>query len=169
MKGLLTFYRIISFILLPIAGILGFFGLFALISALANPAFLLGVFMLACIVIYTFTSFSFLSKGITRQLPCKPSLRDWIRVNAFVSLAFAVLSLSQGFTYLGNAAMQKQVLDMGMSMAAQSSAQASFSRQYLSQIMNGTIYFMIFLATVLFIHIFITFRLLRQYKYLFEK
>jgi hypothetical protein len=107
MKGIIAFYRIISFILLPVAGILGFFGLFALMAAVANPSFLLGVFMLACIVIYTFCSFSFLSKGILGNRPCKPSLRDWIRVNAFVSLAFAVLSLGQGFAYLGNAAMQK--------------------------------------------------------------
>ncbi len=169
MKDLLIFYRILSFILLPIAALMGIFGLFALFAALANPAFLFGVFMLVCIVIYVFTSFNFLSKGIISQAPCKPTLRDWIKVNAYVSIVFALLSLLQGFSYFKDPVMQKQVLDQGMTMVSQSTVPASISREYLTKIFNGTVIFMLFLGIILLIHIFLTFRLLVEYKKVFDR
>ena len=128
MKNQILFYLILTFIFLPIAAVLGFFGLFALMGELANPAFLLGVFMLACIVIYTYTSFTFFSKAILRKTICKPSLRDWIKVNAYVSIAFAVLSLLKGFSYCSSAARQKQGLDQGLAMASQPPMPARFQR-----------------------------------------
>ncbi len=168
MKGLLSFYRILSFILLPIAALIALFGFFALLAALSNPGFLLGVFMLAGIVIYVFTSYSFLSKGIIAGGRCKPSLRDWIRVNAFVSIAFAVLSFIQGLVFLSDKSFQKQAQDMGMSMAAHSTHNAPITAEYITQVMRGTIYVMFALAVLLLVHISLTFRLMRQHKEVFE-
>ena len=89
----LTVFRILTFILLPIASLFGVMDLMILPSALANPAILLIVFVLAAFVIYTFTSLRFLTKGIDIGRPCKPSLRDWIRVNAFASSFMGIMFL----------------------------------------------------------------------------
>src|SRR3954470_1418467 len=102
MKALLIVYRLLTFILLPIAAILGFLDISLLLLALANPAALLPVFAIACIVIYVFTSFFFLIKGILGGMQCKPSLRDWIRVNAFVSIAFCSLGILEYITLINN-------------------------------------------------------------------
>lgn len=159
-------YRILTYILVPVAAFLGFFTVLALFAALVNPAVLIGVFMLACIVIYTFSSLSFLNKGIIKKLPCKPSLRDWIRVNAFVSLLFASLSLFQSASLLSNPVSLQQALDAAIS--SQPNLPASLTPQLIKSVMSGSLYFMLFLSIILLIHIFFTFRLLPQYKQVFS-
>ncbi|MGI8952683.1 MAG: hypothetical protein ACR2FN_14000 [Chitinophagaceae bacterium] len=166
MKTLLIIYRIISFILLPIAAILALIDIFALFAALANPEFLLGVFMLACIIIYTIASFIFLIKGIQNAKHCKPSLRDWIRVNAFVSLAFVVISLSSSVQYLTDAALRQKAVDQTISM--QSSMPAGITKEFYTRFITGTLYFMLAYAVLLLAHIFISFILLKRYKNVFE-
>jgi hypothetical protein len=161
-----TIYRILTYILVPIAALLGFFDLIALFAALANPAVLIGVFMMACIVIYTFCALSFLNRGIIAHRPCKPSLRDWIRVNAFVSLLFASLSLIQSVTLVSNSAVLGQTIDAAM--PTQTSLPAGVTREMLESFMRGSLYFMLMLSIILIIHIIITFRLLRKYSYLFD-
>ena len=52
---------------------------------MANPSALILVFILACLVIYTFASFRFLKGGIEKELPQPLKLKDWIKVNAYVS------------------------------------------------------------------------------------
>jgi hypothetical protein len=89
----LTIFRVLTFILLPIAAVFGFMDLLFLLSALANPALFLIVFILGAFVIYTFVSLQFLTRGIDSGRQCKPGLRDWIRVNAFVSLFMGVMFL----------------------------------------------------------------------------
>src|SRR5437764_1519642 len=102
MKSLLIVYRLLTFILLPIAVIIGIVDITVLSLALATPSALLLVFAIACIVIYVFTSFSFLTNGIIGGRQCKPSLRDWIRVNAFVSIALSSLGIIDYITILSN-------------------------------------------------------------------
>jgi len=168
MKGIIIFYRLITYILLPVAALLSFFGLFALIAAISNPALLLGVFMIAGIVIYTFTGFSFLSKGILEGKKCKPSLRDWIRVNAFVTIAFAFLSLSNAFMYFNDPNLFKDAMDNAAVVMHQFQGYKNISPEYMLQMMKATLYFMMVYSILLLIHIFITFRLLKQYAALFS-
>src|SRR3954453_10388601 len=114
MKTMLVVYRILTFILLPIAALMGFIDISLLLMALANPAALLPVFAIACIVIYIFTSLSFLTKGITDGRQCKPSLRDWIRVNAYVSIAFGGLGIIEYITLLKNKNIAAEVIKQAM-------------------------------------------------------
>lgn len=165
MKGLIL-YRILTFILVPIAAILSLFALMAVLVALSNPALLLGAFMLACMIIYIFCSFKFLNKGILANQPCKHSLRDWIRVNAFVTIAFAFLSLFQSTALLSDPKLLHDTITGRL--PTQSELPSSISVESLKNTMIGTLYFMVFLSVVLIIHIFITFRLLKVYKYLFD-
>jgi hypothetical protein len=44
------------------------------------------VFVIACLVIYTFASFKFLKQGVEKEQELSSRLKDWIKVNAYVSL-----------------------------------------------------------------------------------
>ena len=80
-----TFYKVLTYILIPIALFLGFIDTLLLMAALINPASLIYVFILACFVIYTFVSFKFFRQGVQNEQPLKKNLKDWIKVNAIVS------------------------------------------------------------------------------------
>ena len=60
-------------------------------AALANPTMLLPIFMLVGVAIYTFISFYFLVKGIDGRHKLTRSVKDWIKVNAVVTVVFALL------------------------------------------------------------------------------
>src|SRR5436309_5555010 len=102
MNALLIVYRLLSFVLLPIAVIIGILDIPLFLLALANPAALLPVFALTCIVIYVFTFFTFFIKCILVGRQCKQSLRDWIRVNAFVSIADSGLGVIDYISLISN-------------------------------------------------------------------
>ncbi len=165
MKGLVV-YRILTGILVPIAAMLAFFDVLALTTALANPALLIGCFMLACVVIYTFTSRTFLRKGIEAGAPCKHSLKDWIKVNAYVSLVFSFLTLFQAILILSNNSLLSQAMEQAMS--AQMGMPNELSHEMIIKMMNGILYFMIFLSLILLVHIFIGFKLLKTYSHIFD-
>lgn len=165
MKTLLIVYRILTFILLPIAAILGFMDVSLVLIALANPAALLPVFAIACIVIYVFTSLSFLTKGILGGKPCKPSLRDWIRVNAFVSIAFSALGIIEYVTLLSNKSVAGEVIKQAMQ---QQSIPAGMTNAQLEQVLLSFLFFFFIFSVLLIAHIVMTFRLLKQFDYLFK-
>ena len=165
MKTLTIVYRILTFILLPIAAIFGFIDLSLLLMALANPAALLPVFAIACIVIYVFTSLSFLVKGIMGGRKCKPSLRDWIRVNAFVSIAFSGLGIIEYISLLNNKTVLGEVVKQAMQ---QQSVPAGMTSGQLEQILLSFLLFFFIFSVLLIIHIYMTFRLLKQFDYLFK-
>ncbi len=85
MPASLKLYRILSYILMPIALLFAFIDTAFLITALANLGVLIFVFAIACLVIYTFASFSFLKRGIEKEQHQSAKLKDWIKVNAYVS------------------------------------------------------------------------------------
>jgi len=93
MKEKLVVYRLITFILLPIAG-LNAISLIGLLPALAgNPLLLIGAFLQFAIVAYTFASFIFFTKGVLNGKVLKPILKDWVKLNGFITLVFAGLVL----------------------------------------------------------------------------
>ncbi|TKK67801.1 hypothetical protein FC093_13715 [Ilyomonas limi] len=165
MKTLLIVYRVLTFILLPIAAIFGFIDLSLLLMALANPAALLPVFAIACIVIYVFTSLSFLTKGIIGGRKCKPSLRDWIRVNAFVSIAFSALGIIEYITLINNKTVASEVIKQAMQ---HQTIPAGMSTAQLEQMLLSFLLFFFIFSVLLIIHIYMTFRLLKQFNYLFK-
>jgi hypothetical protein len=161
----LSLYKILSFILLPIAVILGVFVIISIFISLANPALLIGTFMLACIVLYVFTSFRFLMRGVTEQQPCKPSLREWIKVNAYVSIVFCVMSLFQTIALLAQPSLITNVLSQQPELEAQ--LPENTSTDFLIRVMKITLYFTLALSVILLLHIILTFRLLKQFKHIF--
>ena len=81
----LKLYTVLTYILIPIALFFGFLDVLILFSSLANPSALIMVFIIACLVIYTFSSYKFLKMGLEREIVQTLKLKDWIKVNAYVS------------------------------------------------------------------------------------
>lgn len=98
----LTIFKVLTYLLVPFALLFAFMDILFILSAFANPAILLVAFMFTAFVIYVFTSLKFFNRSIQHGLPSKAQLKDWIKVNAYVSLflgsIFFINSLSIFFT-----------------------------------------------------------------------
>ncbi len=164
----LTFYRVLSYILLPIAGLFGLMAVIALLLSLVNPALLLGTFMLSAVVIYVFTSFSFYNKGVMSAKPCKSKLKDWIKVNAYVAIVFASLSLFQAVGLLSDPTILNEAIKQSTQMQQKMGAM-TVAPELMLKVTKGILIFMMVFATLLVIHIIITFRLLKMYKHVFDE
>ncbi|MCW3087745.1 MAG: hypothetical protein JWQ78_1131 [Sediminibacterium sp.] len=163
----LTLFRILTFILLPIASLFAIMDLMMLGTALANPAFLLIVFIFAAFVIYTFSSLKFLTKGIDTGRPCAASLRDWIRVNAFVSIGMGVICLLNAVSvFLVSDVQLRQYL--AQVLEKQPNVPPMLNLDLFLRIMKIAAGFMLFTSIILLAHIFLNFRVMKQYRHLFQ-
>lgn len=164
----LTLFRILTFTLLPIAAMFGFMDLLFLMVALANPAMLLIVFILAAFVIYTFTSLHFLTKGIDTGKPCKSSLRDWIRVNAFVSVFMGIMFLMNVLSvFFTNDVTLREYL--AKALETQTNVPPMLNIDLFVKVMKWAAWVMLFISIALLTHIFLNFRIMKQYNYLFKE
>ena len=164
----LTIFRILTFVLLPIAALFAVIDFFMLLTALANPAMLFIVFVMAGFVIYSFASLRFLTKGIDLNKPCKPSLKDWIKVNGYVSIFLGVSFLMNAFTvFFTIEANLRQILNQFLEQ--QPTVPAMLTPELFIYMMKIAAWFLFFISVVLLAHIPINFRMLKQYGYLFEE
>ena len=160
---MITFvYRLLTYALLPVAALLGLGALMFLMMALAQPALFLPVFTTAATVIYIVASLIFLQTAIVGNKACKKSLRDWIRVNAFVAIVVAAGSLMQGISLLRDPAVVKAMEEQYSAMAAQSGNDAPLPFD-MAVLMRAVAWFVIGFAVALITHILLGFRLLKQY------
>jgi hypothetical protein len=159
-------YKIISYILLPFAGILGMLALFALLAGLMNILFLLQGLIISFIVIYIILSFIFLIKGIMQNKSCNPSMRKWIRTTGIITTLLALNMLFDSFYLLfkpfalSNAIAQMQLSQKDM---------PAIDSHVVTSLMNGILYVMIFFATTLIIHYIETAKFLKIYSSVFDK
>ena len=159
-------YRVVSYILLGIAGILSLFDLIGLLVSLANPAGFLGVFILTGVIIYTATSFYFSREGVQKGRVLKKSLRDWIRVNAFVAIFFGVMSIADCITFLAQPKMVDDVYKEMIRMQP-AYAKAGVTKESLAHLLNGVIIFLVIYCVLLLAHIVVTFALLKKNRQVF--
>lgn len=164
MRSLLL-YRILTYILLAVAGFFALMLLSILPAALANPIMLLPVFLLACLILYSYTSSRFLHRGIYGGQYCKPQLRDLIRVNSFFSMGMAVFLLMQAIMLLGNPQLREEVANQALDTMP---AEAKLSREGIISLLRFIERFFLIYGISLLTHIIITYRLLRQYRQVFE-
>ncbi len=161
-------YIVLSYILLPVALFFGFLDSILFFSALANPSAMILVFAMACIVIYSFTSFKFLKLGIEREQPQTTKLKDWIKVNAYVSLfMFSLIFLNAVSILISNDATLKGFVDEFLQQ--QSGLPPEFNSQFVLKIMRTASYFLFVIGAVGILHIRLTLKLVKEYDYLFEK
>lgn len=165
----LTIFRILTYTLVPIAGIFVFFDIIFILYGLAslNPLILLVAFILSSFLIYTYTSLRFLTKGIDSKRLCNPSLRKWIRANAFVSLFMCVNFLSSTVKVLSsdNATIAK---DYALLKDMQPNMPPMLNAELYVNMMRMMSWFTLFLGIVLLVHIAINFRLMKQYQHVFD-
>lgn len=164
MKNLIV-YRIITYVLLAIGGFLALMILAMLLAALANPMLLLPIFLLTCVIVYTYCSFRFLSRGIDAHMYCRPSLRDLIRVNGYGTLGFATLTLLQCLMLINNPNTLNEVMDQALSMQKE---QVEGMEEMMISFMHYTIRFLLIYSVLLLLHVFMTFRLIRQHADAFD-
>ena len=153
-------YLVLSYILIPIALFFGFMDSILLISALANPSAMILVFAMACIVIYSFTSFKFLKLGIEREQTQTTKLKDWIKVNAYVSFLNAVSILLSSDVIL--------IKFIDEFLAQQSGLPPEMNSQFVLKTLRVAAYFLFVIGAVGILHIRMTLRLVKEYDYLFE-
>ncbi|KYP13077.1 hypothetical protein [Flavihumibacter sp. CACIAM 22H1] len=161
----LTVYRILTYVLLAIAGFLSLLLIGMLLAALVNPVLLLQVFLLACVIIYSYCSFRFLNRGIDAHLYCRPSLRDLIRVNGYGTLAFASLNLVVSCTLLVRPGMLNEVAEQALSMQKE---QVEGMEEMMINYMKYTLRFLLFYSAALLVHVYMSFRLIRLHADAFD-
>jgi hypothetical protein len=138
-----------------------------LISALANPSAMILVFAMACIVIYSFTSFKFLKLGIEREQILTSKLKDWIKVNAYVSLLmFSLIFLNAVSILLSNDVTLIVFIDEFL--AQQSGLPPEFNSQFVLKMMRVAAYFLFVIGAVGILHIRMTLKFVKEYDHLFE-
>ena len=147
---------------MPIAILLGLVDIAAISSALSNPAMLLPLFIIAAVVMYTFSSYRFYRSGINGDKTFPKKNKDFIKVNGFVALGFSSLSLIQGVVVMSSKKAINEVIDNLVKMAQ--------VQAYSLSIVQATKYtyislsISIFISIVLISHILICFNLLKKYE-----
>lgn len=164
----LKLYKILSFVLLPIGALFGVFCLFSLLLVMANFSVLLPLFIVAATVIYIFSSFTFLYKAILQNIQCKESLKDLIKVNAYVTILFASMCTLQFFTFKSNPHLLNDLLNQAMEMQKAKQMPTPASTQQMFGVFNGVLYCMLVIAVLLFSHITLTFAMLKRFSERFD-
>ena len=162
----LTIYKILSFILLPIGALLGLMGLFGIISGLGNPYLLLIAFITLCTSIYIFSSFLFVYNSLMRDKQSNPTLKDWIKVNAYVSLFISSSCIIDFVTLKSKPSLIKDTINQMMAM------KKSFPPEFISmipQLINFVLYFFLVFGLILFLHITYSLTLIKTKRHYFEE
>lgn len=162
----LTIFRILGFLLLPFAILLGGAGLLMLLAALARPQVLLYVFITAGFVFYLFSCLRFVAKHIEPERPAKTSMRDWIRVNSFVAGALALNSI---YSFINSMRITQAEVKEGFDLLKE--AQPNFSAisfDLYTSVMQFAAYLSLAFGSILLIHILMSVKVLKKYGYLFS-
>jgi hypothetical protein len=166
----LKIYRVLSFILLPFAAFLSLNLIGSLLASLSNPLLLLTTFIMACAPVYIFTSSWFFFNCIRKDKKCKPSLKDWIKVNAVVTLVFIAFMLLSciGFLFLfNNPTVFNEIMSKMPSRQMPGMQQLNVTQ--VLQVMKVFASIMLPFSLILLVHIIFTFRFIKIYGYLFEE
>jgi hypothetical protein len=149
--------------MIPIALLFGLMGIIIFFMALSsNPAFLLIAFALICYVIYCITSLQFLVKVMMQQRNVNATLKDWIKVNAYGTAFIAamfMLSAIQSFN-TSDITLRQQLSQM---LETQPQLGAQISVDVLYKMFKGVSAFLFVIGAISITHVFIGFKLMKQY------
>jgi len=163
----LKLYTVLSYILIPIALFFAFLDMALLLSSLANASVLIMVFIIACLVIYTFASFKFLKAGIEKEIAQTAKLKDWIKVNAYVSFFLCSLFFINAISVLisSDLVLLKFIDEF---LESQPGIPKELTSALMLSLIKGVSVFLLVTGIVGLMHIRTSLRLLKQYAYLFE-
>ena len=163
----LKLYTVLTYILIPIALFFGFLDVLILFSSLANPSALIMVFIIACLVIYTFSSYKFLKMGLEREIVQTSKLKDWIKVNAYVSFFLCSLFFVNSISVLvsTNAVLLKFIDEF---LQQQPNMPKEITNALVLSILKGVSVLLLVTGIIGIVHIRTTLRLVKQNDHLFE-
>ena len=155
MKSMIVLYRILSIIVNIAAVFLALSLLMSIPVLITSPLNLLSAFMLACIVLYAWYCNRFYRTVGLQQQDVKTSLRDLLRVNGIVTLIYSVF-INAGMTMFIKKPdlLLEQLQKMGVTVQQST--------------MLVMLYVLLVFGVVLFVHVFLTFRLIRKYIAFFK-
>jgi hypothetical protein len=157
-------YRILSFFINLFAFFIAF-ALFIIIPvSLAVPAMWLPVFLLVAIVLYAWFSTRFRVLVLMRRQTVKHSLRDWIRVNGFVAIAFSFLNILSTISLLRNPALFINAMQEMMNQFDN-----KLNNGITAENVNTLAVIMLIYFTGLFIHVLWTFALMKKHQEYFQQ
>jgi len=166
------FYKGASYVVMFFASLFCLMLLFILPFAFAEPALLLGVFIMSGVVLYSFSSFRFMKKGLGEGQVFRIRFKDFIKVNAFVVLFFVL----QSFVGITDILLQKELLtrlvDTILSQNSESFSQLTpaqlkdLKKELISSVQIVIWVFLLY-AAILATHVIYTFRLLKKNNHLF--
>ena len=161
----LTLYRIFSFLLIPMAIIFAIMVIFLIGTSFSNPSMLFPLFMIACIAIYSFAALRFLIKGIDGKKYLSRRFKDWLKVNAYVSIVFAVLMISECVIFILHPSIMQQLVNEQMKTAKMP---APISNEDIFRYLQVITYFFLAYAIVLFVRVLMSLHYTKLYNYLFQ-
>lgn len=161
----MTLYRIATYILLAAAGLIALPVVLLIPAALGNPLMLVSLVIGAALVIYSYTSYRFLKMGVMEYFYCKPSLRTLIKVSSYISVGIAVLSVVEAIMMLAQPAKLRMHVEESLK---QLPADAAVNEQFYTNFIMATPWIMLAYYLILIPHIFYTWKLLKQYRQVFN-
>ncbi|WP_447642674.1 MULTISPECIES: hypothetical protein [Chitinophagaceae] len=168
---MIQLYKILTFILQPIGFIILMMSMSTLVMAMSAPQLLIAGAVGICVFLYTFFAFRFTVKAVVANQPVKTNLKDWIKVNSFVTLIQGVLMLFSVVMVLF--IMPKTTLDEALKttydmVATQSSTNDLMNFPVFVQTMRTTFAVVGIIELVLLIHVFLSWRMLKGYREYFS-
>ncbi|HYJ64853.1 MAG TPA: hypothetical protein VEV62_13990 [Parafilimonas sp.] len=160
----LIIYRLLSFLLAPIAVLFSISALLLIGTALSNPAMLFPLFLIICIAIYSFASLHFLIKGIDGSKYLGKSSKDWLKVNAYACIIFILIIISEFIVFIMHPEMLQQII----AQAKQSNSGLNLNEKEFHDFASKILYLLLAYALVLLTHVLMSFQYIRQYSYLFQ-
>jgi hypothetical protein len=165
-------YLIASYLLIVFAAFFTLMLLFVLPFAFAEPALLFGFFILTGVVLYSFSSFQFIKKGLEKGQILKARHKDFIKVNGYVVFFFVIQSFVGITDLLMKQAMLDQVVETILSQnkesfSALSPMQIKELKVQLISSLHVVMWVFLGYAVILALHVIYTFRLLKKNNHLF--
>lgn len=161
----IAIYRVLSFLLLPVALVFGMSVLVFIRAAIENPSLLFPLFFIACVAIYTFASFNFLIRGIDGKNKIGKSSKEWLIVNAIVSILYALMAIAQRFLLMNHPEITAEYATQFKTNLGNNS---NITEEVFIRYINGVSYFLLVYGIILFTHIIISFQYIRQYIHVFQ-
>jgi len=159
---LIKLYKPLTYFLVLPTAIIALFSFVGFFIAIANPPFLLDVFITACAVVYFISAFIFFWRTLICQKTCKKIIKDLIKINGFIAILFAVKIIVAFVALLVDSNLLKAGIEEAMAQNT-----ASFPPTVTKEmIIKFAMFFMGLItlyATVLLVHIIVSFRLVKEF------
>jgi hypothetical protein len=164
-KGLVALYRISGILVSLFAYIALFICVWALFSGAPGP-FLIVTFLAACLVIYSVLSAMFGRMVLMMQQPIRATLKDWIKINDYISLVVSALVFLGTLPYIGNPGAIKAAIDTVVKQHPElmRNYETSITPTQLMAVFRGAF----FLSLLITAHCIWTLKLVKKYRGFFK-